>query len=61
MKNAVFWDVTPCDCCKNPRAKVLLRATQRKFPENGILQEEVESESSLLLFSPEPVIILSSV
>jgi hypothetical protein len=19
MKNAVFWDVTPCDCCKNRR------------------------------------------
>jgi hypothetical protein len=23
MKNAVFWDVTPCGCCKNRRSEEL--------------------------------------
>jgi hypothetical protein len=30
MKNAVFWDVTPCDSCKN-------RRTGFNIPEDGIL------------------------
>jgi hypothetical protein len=32
MKNAVFWDVTPCGSCKNRRSSetsVLTRATRR--------------------------------
>jgi hypothetical protein len=33
MKNAVFWDVTPCCSCK-----VLTSATPDNIPEDGILQ-----------------------
>jgi hypothetical protein len=40
MKNAIFWDVTPCGSCKNRRfggTSVLTRATWRNIPEDGIL------------------------
>jgi hypothetical protein len=40
-KNAVFWNVTPCDSCKNRRSSetsVLIRATQRNIPEDDILR-----------------------
>jgi hypothetical protein len=53
MKNAVFWDVTPCGSCKNrhfggryclhrqgeKNRAVLTTATRRHNPEDGILQE----------------------
>jgi hypothetical protein len=40
MKNAIFWDVTPCGFCKNWRSSktlFLTRATPRNIPEDGIL------------------------
>jgi hypothetical protein len=54
MKNAVFWDVTPCGCCKNRLLQILstlmmeeihsfdtsllTRATRRHIPEDDNLQ-----------------------
>jgi hypothetical protein len=35
LKNAVVWDVTPCDSCKE--MSVLRRVTRRHIPEDGIL------------------------
>jgi hypothetical protein len=40
MKNAVFWDVTPCGCYKNRRSYetlVLRRLTRRDIQQDGIL------------------------
>jgi hypothetical protein len=39
MKNAIFWDVAPCDSCKNRRFRgmsALKRETSRNIPEDGI-------------------------
>jgi hypothetical protein len=47
MKNAVFWDVTPCGCSKNRRfggMSVLKRATRRNILEDGILHDSKRSE-----------------
>jgi hypothetical protein len=41
MKNAVFWDIMPRGFCKNRRfgaTSVLIKATRRNIPEDGILR-----------------------
>jgi hypothetical protein len=45
LKNGVFWDVTPCDSCKNRVSEKLsasiirvTRATRRNITEDAILQ-----------------------
>jgi hypothetical protein len=43
MKNAVFWDITPCGSCVNRRfggTSVYTRSTQRHISEDGILQRQ---------------------
>jgi hypothetical protein len=51
MKNAVFWDVTPCGSCKNRLfggTSVLTRATRRNTPEDDILhRNELERKAAL--------------
>jgi hypothetical protein len=40
MKNAVFWNVTPCGSCRNrcsSKTLVLTRATWHNIPEDGVL------------------------
>jgi hypothetical protein len=43
MKNAVFWDVTPCDSCKNHT-----RATRLNIPRVGILHSHRHENLQIL-------------
>jgi hypothetical protein len=37
IRNAVFWDVTPCGTCKKRRFGGTYKTTRRTIPEDGIL------------------------
>jgi hypothetical protein len=55
MKNADFWDVTLCGCCKNGRleeASVVTRATRLNISEDVILPVKILRRCTIELISP---------
>jgi hypothetical protein len=53
MKNAIFWDVTPCGSCKNRRSVLHLLVTANVVPSSPILltlmMEAIRSSETLVL------------
>jgi hypothetical protein len=61
MKNAVFWDVTPCGSFKNQRTSetsLLKRATWRNIPEDIILQSHRRENLKSYIINNNNIIII---
>jgi hypothetical protein len=55
MKNGVFWDVTPCDSCKNRRFG---GTTRRNIPEDTILHSNRrENLKSYNIVPSSPILV----